>query len=490
MCVIIHKKAGLLFPEKDVLSAHRVNNDGFGYMFFDKEQGKMVAKKAVFKSGADIVKIFNDFKDQEVCFHFRKKTHGKISDEACHPFRLLHKDRHGFDAFLMHNGVISGVNPDKDESDTQAFVRNIMQPMLKAKPTLLYQDAFKTLVEGFIGRNNKLLIMFGNGNVIKFNELQGDKYLDCWVSNKYCFDTYTYTDNRKHHHNNGSHSAYRPRCGVGDSEEEMAEFFREQYGPQRIPDNVVDLTKKDGSKAILMGEEVGIGDPVYIWREDGVDFFGEGKITEFSFNSVVIEFKDEQQITVKVSFFLKDGKSIGINKLGYLAVPVTFGDPNKSKTVKEIEDEEEKKRTEQKPETPTTTSGNGTQDTATEALPPLAPDRSLAIVSARLDEDKKKVSGEDSLLVSLNGLTVDSTERHGGAWLEDSFESYDGVTIMDVYNMGAQERFNFFRSEEHATRAFGMFQDLVEHYALDDIEFDPDNFEDDAEENLKKVNNV
>ena len=46
---------------------------------------------------------------------------------------------------------------------------------------------------------------------------------------------------------------------------------------------------------------------------------------------------------------------------------------------------------------------------------------------------------------------------------------YDGFTLVDVYDMDEQERFEFFKENEEI--AFNMWQDLIENITIQDEEF-------------------
>ena len=63
-------------------------------------------------------------------------------------------------------------------------------------------------------------------------------------------------------------------------------------------------------------------------------------------------------------------------------------------------------------------------------------------------------------------LEFDESERYGGAYLTSVLSNYDGVRIVDIYNLDYQKRFEFFHKNPRV--AFLMFSDMIEKTALDD----------------------
>lgn len=169
MCVIIHKPAGKEIKKEDLIHAATRNKDGFGYMYYDNNKDEFITGKFLFEKPEDLLEILKEQVEHEVCYHLRIRTHGKVSKKNCHPFKVLSKEKHGMDLYFMHNGVINGTTQIGEESDTKAFNRQILKPLLKANKHLLKTEAFKLLVEDFIG-GSKLLFMTDKGEIYKFNE--------------------------------------------------------------------------------------------------------------------------------------------------------------------------------------------------------------------------------------------------------------------------------------------------------------------------------
>ena len=103
--------------------------------------------------------------------HFRLATHGDISDKLCHPF-YVNKD-----LVMFHNGVmsdsVSGYNKyNKNESDTKAFVNNVLKNFKKG-----FQDneTVMNMISTSVGEYNKLCFLDSTG---KTNYTSSDKWVE------------------------------------------------------------------------------------------------------------------------------------------------------------------------------------------------------------------------------------------------------------------------------------------------------------------------
>lgn len=142
MCLIIApgedgKKA--LLPREVFDYVYNRNNDGFGAMWV--EDGRVGHFKTLDLKGDEIYGMMEEYTERypDVIFHMRYKTHGKIIPGLSHPFRILHKSRHGKDLFFMHNGVLGGFgnNLNYGQSDTTVFKDKILVPLLTRNPDAL-----------------------------------------------------------------------------------------------------------------------------------------------------------------------------------------------------------------------------------------------------------------------------------------------------------------------------------------------------------------
>ena len=186
MCVIIYKPAGETVSKKNIEDAWKGNSDGFGLMYYDPEEDKVVSHKKLEPTMEEIHEWFDKLKDTDAAFHMRITTHGDTIEQLCHPFRVLHRKKHGKDLFFMHNGIIGKAPkaPDKLHSDTTMFNKTLLQPMLSNNPEFMEEETFNDLIEGYIG-HSKLLFLDSNGkftfaNRDKFSKLDGT---DVLVSN-------------------------------------------------------------------------------------------------------------------------------------------------------------------------------------------------------------------------------------------------------------------------------------------------------------------
>ncbi len=153
MCIIIVANKNKKIPNEHIKLASELNCDGFGIAA--SINNKLFVYKSISMNSNDIIKLYNSIRQVatgDIVLHFRLATHGDISDKLCHPF-YVNKD-----LVMFHNGVIrdsvSGYNRhNKNESDTTAFVNNVL----------------KNFKKGF--QNNKTIMNMISESVEEYNRL-------------------------------------------------------------------------------------------------------------------------------------------------------------------------------------------------------------------------------------------------------------------------------------------------------------------------------
>lgn len=184
MCIIIDKPAGIDSFPLDLLEAAVANNPhGFGVMWADS--GQVVATKELSITVSSLQNIFKNLGDSRAVFHLRYATVGGKSLDNVHPFPVLTRKEHGVSLWMAHNGTIS-VPTKEGESDTKAFIRDVLRPLLGRCPDFISEPAFQALVSSFVA-DSKLVFLDEHGAVVRTNEELGDVEAGCWVSNTYSF---------------------------------------------------------------------------------------------------------------------------------------------------------------------------------------------------------------------------------------------------------------------------------------------------------------
>lgn len=431
MCVIIDKPAGIDFDRDDLLLAYQNNPHGFGFMFYDEQSGRIFARKSNDWTDESIADWMAQQTDKHLVVHYRYKTKGEIKDSQCHPFKILDKKRNGMDMYFMHNGTISHVEIKGKESDTQAFNRHFLQPILRKNPLIVETEAFKTLIEKFIGWS-RLVIMYDNGKIIKFNEDKGDELHGCWVSNDYSFkDGYRYPKK--------SNTTY-PTYGANGY----------QGG------NYSNTTNGSFEKGTLVGQPIAVGDKVNLWSEDHPAFFTQGKIEEIRQSLIFVRFKDEKNQEKRLSFWKDDGNSPYSQTTKYYVAPSTSMSPEES--------EDKKKETKEDTEDKDTSKTVSTKEVSEES-------KIIQIEDKRKEKEEQEQEIEEhdpefDDYLEHAGVSVDDLDRYGGGFLEASKAVYGHFSFEDIYQMTPQERLEFFI--DNSDIAFNMFQDLVEFISLED----------------------
>jgi len=453
MCNIIHKPAGVVLSEKSIRATYTRNSDGFGYMYWDPEKKRIFAFKGMM-SIQEILQCFKDTEKFDTVYHFRLRTHGAKDFERCHPFAVLKKSppfNDPEDVYFVHNGVFQ-IPTEGQESDTMAFNRIHLQPLLKDGSDIIRNPVVQRLLKAFIG-HNKLAFMHGEGEVTIINKELGDQYEGCWVSNKGSMtDTWSYANNRGH-----------------NSSKDGAKYF---------------------GKYKLMK-----GDKVHILHDRHDDYYAEGVVsTDNTSHSIDVEYTDRDGKVHKEARFLNDTGHCG----EYFMIPENRSGPNMyaSQTVADFEksctsqypDPEESKKkslTEEKTTTFTPTGTAVSKDVGNVVVTKFGKKKEEKMGSesvekrASLNETCSTECGasflqplisDDINMVSDGLFNFNSKDnRWGGASLEGPDVEYGPVdsvsySIRDLYNCTSQDRFDFFRS--NPIISFAIFEDLIEKETL------------------------
>lgn len=321
MCVIIDKPAGVSFSKKDLEIAYENNPDGFGLMYRDSFKKKLIVHKTVDWDLKKILETFKSLKDERVCFHFRYKTRGKINNDQCHPYEVV-KDK----LYFMHNGTILKAKEEGEDSDSQGFNKNFLQPILELNPSLIKLESFQQLITSFVGTTNKLCFMNDKGEVFKINESKGHDREGCWVSNLYSF-------NKNYRRSGGSTGyVYTGSSNTWSNEQELLLGFQK-------------LEK---------------GMTVSVFSDEVADFYKEGIVADVFKSTCRVTLKDNKGVDRTLTFYLDNGNLLTVyhNLKGlYITPSFSFEQENPRETVKKFrskhkdkvllvpKDDEEKKET-------------------------------------------------------------------------------------------------------------------------------------------------
>lgn len=173
MCLLIFKPAGIEIPRRELRLAHQANPDGAGIAYATGR--KTVIRKSAKWDDSHVAKELAALRDAPTIVHFRFATHGKVNYGNAHPFALPRKWA------AAHNGVIHDMPCGKDESDTRAFLRLNVAPILTDRE-LTEED---TLALGkAMGLANKMTFLSPSGAVHIANEPMGDWIDGVWYSNR------------------------------------------------------------------------------------------------------------------------------------------------------------------------------------------------------------------------------------------------------------------------------------------------------------------
>ena len=159
--------------------------------------------------------------------HFRKATHGRISNDNCHPFR------HGRNEMYIHNGILSFHKAPDDEVDSRLFASRVLEHLPENWRDL--PDITKMVEKFIVG--SKIVILRSDGDVTILNEDSGHWKDDIWYSNR-SYVVYTKSNSRDWKDDWGMYTGYSDGLTAGKYNHGGGEHCR-----NTTPDELVALTK-------------------------------------------------------------------------------------------------------------------------------------------------------------------------------------------------------------------------------------------------------
>lgn len=168
MCVIVHVPAGEQIHGDDLKMMYEYNPDGCGLI-----SASTGARKGLWDYDTLVGNILQIPKGEEYLLHLRIKTHGGITAENCHPFRIGKRNEN---AWLMHNGILNFPCINKNWSDTRSFAKHLQQ--YNSKEIIRSLEEIENTVQG----NSKMAYYF-NGKIILTGKWEW--HMNVRVSNTY-----------------------------------------------------------------------------------------------------------------------------------------------------------------------------------------------------------------------------------------------------------------------------------------------------------------
>lgn len=198
MCVIIKVEPKKTLPKELLKNCYDNNPDGYGMMIAEND-GLFFHKDV--KDFDDFWKMWRSFdRDKPRAIHFRRKTHGLLNQENCHPFFP-----EGGHVGFMHNGVINVPETHKDMNDTYNFMKLKIEPWITRFPEIVEEDFFYKMLEEQTS-SSKLLFLTRSGNYHLTNLSMWHTAHGCMFSNKHSLDRRTSVASTTNYNRNNSHS--------------------------------------------------------------------------------------------------------------------------------------------------------------------------------------------------------------------------------------------------------------------------------------------
>jgi len=171
MCVAVYVPKGEKISKEIFDNCENANPDGCGFAYVKKDKIEVCRSLEGAKLWQHLKRINGK---HNIVLHFRIATHGEVSLENCHPFRVSKS------LILSHNGILNIKLKDKTRSDTYALAS-----LLGSLPDgFLERGVYRWLLDEAVSPD-KLLFMDGVGNVTIIGENRGSWVEGLWFSNTY-----------------------------------------------------------------------------------------------------------------------------------------------------------------------------------------------------------------------------------------------------------------------------------------------------------------
>lgn len=177
MCIIVQQPDGYVFDKHEIRDFYGHNSDGFGFMWHDASGCHGIRSLAVTADHAEAL-YYEHCAGKAGVLHYRMATSGPKTVKQVHPFEISPS------LLMMHNGVLD--RGTDTESDTERFVRLILQPLLGADHRRLYDSTVQRAIET-LSKGSGLVFLDTDGVLTKLG-YDGVEYDRCWYSNTYAWD--------------------------------------------------------------------------------------------------------------------------------------------------------------------------------------------------------------------------------------------------------------------------------------------------------------
>lgn len=178
MCILVYIPTKAQRVNEAIIDqCWRSNPDGAGFMYPSVERNRLVVDKGHMTLEAIKTAFATIPEGVPVALHFRIKTHGLKDEANTHPHWVWPDE-----VAIAHNGVLAlGAPADSTESDTARFARLVLPGL----PKQWWKNAgLVHLVEEYLGRSNKMVVMDKTGSVKVLNEELGSWEQGVWFSNQ------------------------------------------------------------------------------------------------------------------------------------------------------------------------------------------------------------------------------------------------------------------------------------------------------------------
>ena len=174
MCIIVNNPRGIRLEREAMETAFAFNGHGVGILWNQGKRRPLGHVKALMNF-QEFWKLHLSLVGRPHAIHLRKRTVGPITEEFCHPFKILDFKEDGQDLYMMHNGTLRNLRKNTENRSDSAVLAEILRTKIREwnSPDALLTPQILNRLGKTIGFGNKLLFWSSNGTQRIVNSEQG-----------------------------------------------------------------------------------------------------------------------------------------------------------------------------------------------------------------------------------------------------------------------------------------------------------------------------
>jgi hypothetical protein len=189
-----------VIPSREKLENSALNNPhGFGFAIAVPKEKRIISERTMNadESINQFLKLRGEYPEGYAMWHARYATHGSMTIDNCHPFKLGGKDTR---TYIGHNGILPTIEVKNDHrSDTRIFAEDILPSM--GGVAALDNEQMYNVIENFTSGSKICVLSVDPRAKFQCYIIHEDKgsvdSTGVWWSNDSCYLDYGYSSTAK-----------------------------------------------------------------------------------------------------------------------------------------------------------------------------------------------------------------------------------------------------------------------------------------------------